>query len=225
MNLTFPEPHTILLGFPTQRELCESFVRVQEFYESPLLDIRGHYFTLEQFKTRYVPKHPDKATPGEFTYFADWHGFNVPGHIVEQFAGKFAHDMTTFEDMLVGLVRAQKGKAYVIGWHEDSGDRDNALAHELVHARWYLSPKWRENAEALVDQFTANNPVLAGTWAHLLMEWGYSPEVLKDETQAYFATTDRAWWVSEVGESLGMELWQAALPLRNLYALPRSMFE
>lgn len=223
MNISFPEPQTILIGFPTQRELCEAFVRVQEFYESPLDDIRGHFFTIEQFKTRYVSKHPEKAAPGEFTYFADWHGFNVPGHVIELFATKF-HDRTPFEDALIALVRAQQGKAYVIGWHEDASDHHNALAHELAHARWYLLPKWREQAEALVNQFKTNTPMLAGIWAHTLMEWGYTHEVFEDETQAYFSTTDRAWWETEVG-AFGKLLWTTAIPFRTLYATPRESFE
>ena len=40
-------PNVYVLNFDTQYELCMSFVRMQEFYESP--KFRGKTFELEEF--------------------------------------------------------------------------------------------------------------------------------------------------------------------------------
>src|ERR1035438_5938399 len=68
------------LKFKTQNKLARAFIRLQEFYESPYPTIRRKYFTVDQFAKLYT------KTFGEFSYYTDWHGFNLPGNIVQQFA-------------------------------------------------------------------------------------------------------------------------------------------
>jgi hypothetical protein len=71
-----------LLRFKTQYELTSTFLRVQEYYESPRF--QGRIFTLEQFMDWYAAQY------GSFSYFEDWSGFNVPSTAFQPFFdGKF----------------------------------------------------------------------------------------------------------------------------------------
>ena len=74
-------PNLFLFTFPNQYELASTFIRLQEFYESPYKEIKGQYFTLEKYMDRYAKDQEDN----KFTYFEDWNGFNVPGNIVLKF--------------------------------------------------------------------------------------------------------------------------------------------
>lgn len=71
-----------LLRFKTQYELAATFLRVQEHYESPRF--HGRIFSLEQFMDWYAKRY------GNFTYYEDWAGFNVPSTALQPFyEGKF----------------------------------------------------------------------------------------------------------------------------------------
>ena len=63
-----------------------SFVRMQEFYESP--KFKGKYFTLEQYMD-YWSKEFGK---GSFTYPSVWDGFNIPGKVLSDWWDRFDND-------------------------------------------------------------------------------------------------------------------------------------
>src|SRR5215468_649159 len=113
-----------LLRFRTQYELTSTFLRVQEHYESP--KFHGRVFTLEQYMDWYAARH------GNFTYYQDWSGFNVPSTAFGAFyAGKF-DPLSEKEKQLLGLFRDLREKFYVIGIYERG-----SLTHELAHALYF----------------------------------------------------------------------------------------
>lgn len=198
---------------PNQAALCETFVRMQEFYESPFNDIRGHYFTLDYFKGRYSPS-------GPFTYYDDWHGFNVPGHVVEAFFANFP-DLTANELMLRGAV-AGFDKFYLIGSHEGD-DLEDALDHELVHATYYLDEDYKVAADRAVAMFKGDAPFTYGKFYRLLKEWGYDDSTMDDEANAYLATTEEAWWLGQTNDAgLAKALWQEGAMFRSFAAAYRT---
>ena len=71
-------PNVYLMTYDTRYDLCMSFVRVQEFYESP--EFKGRYFTLEEFIDWWSIKM--SHIHGAFDYPARWGGFNVPGEVM-----------------------------------------------------------------------------------------------------------------------------------------------
>jgi hypothetical protein len=179
----------------TQYLLCMTFIRLQEFYESPFKDIRGRYFTLERYMDRYANEN------GNFTYPTDWNGFNVPGNVVRDFFDpytfNFAYDMSKKEYLLyhellnldlIGPKSNPKKKFYLLGTHTEKGEEKNeALDHELAHAFWYLDSRYqraqKENLGTLSKTATVQ--------IHSALKWlGYTEEVFQDETQAYLSTCD-----------------------------------
>jgi hypothetical protein len=193
-----------------QQELCRMFVRPQEFYESPYLEIRGQYFTLDRFKARYAVDHD-----GVFTYFDDWHGFHIPGHVLLEFFSIFSHAMSSGENFIEFATRGMN-PFYLIGSH-DGNDAEDALDHELVHATYYLNDWYRANADRLVKKFRAA-PECVALEVYLKTQ-GYADVTLVDELNAYMATTDETWWAEELKDpALASKLYVAGAPFRALAA-------
>ena len=176
------------LQYPNQYSLCSAFVRIQEFYESPFDDIRGKYFTLDEFMDRYAEQ------TGSFTYFTDWSGFNVPGNVVLDFWYKFCWDrklekrkkeLEIFRKIDEHIISSDPN-FYLIGTHETDGV-GTYVEHEIAHAYYYLDPEFRKAQDEVYDSMDKK---VSAKVAVKLMEIGYSEGVIKDETQAYFSTDD-----------------------------------
>lgn len=173
-----------LFTFPNQFELTSHFFRLQEFYESPIKKIKRKYFSYEDAISLYA--YYDKENP-KFTYFSDWSGFNVPGHIVDKFVNTFTDKMTDKELTITStdLIDTKK-KYYIIGVYEkDEGD---ALEHEIAHGLYYLNRKYkREMGKA----YRALPERIRKHIKKELLKIGYCYSVVQDETHAYLATGAR----------------------------------
>lgn len=157
-----------LLRFETQYELAATFLRVQEHYESPRF--HGRIFSLEQYMDWYA------ATHGNFTYYQDWSGFNVPSTALRPFRdGKF-DPLSEKEKRLVRLFERAREPFYVIGVF---GRAAQSLTHELAHALFFTDADYGQAVrEAMRDYDT--RPL-----QREIREAGYADHVVPDETQAY----------------------------------------
>lgn len=172
-------PNLYLYTFPNQYELCSTFIRLQEYYESPYKEIRRKYFRLDQYMDLYAKDQEGN----KFTYFEDWNGFNVPGHIVDLFMRVFSSDLSKRELTLLNqLPDLCDEKYYVIGTVEGEID---TIKHEVAHGLYYLNKEYKKKMNKLIN----NMPIpLRKKAEKSLIELGYCKAVLKDELQAYFAT-------------------------------------
>lgn len=161
----------LLLIYDTQRELASTFLRFQEYYESP--KFKGKYFTLEEFAKWYVEQ------KGSFTYYEDWIGFNIPSKILKPFyEGKF--DPLSFkEKQLLESLKYEEGVFYLIGIHKEAYDIQNLLKHELAHSFYYTDKNYRERVDAILEKFD-----LEAVKQALRNTRGYEENVLLDEIQA-----------------------------------------
>lgn len=162
-----------------RKVLCSSFMRFQEFYESPYEDIHGKVFTREYFKKVYTKQ----MKRDRFTYFEDWAGFNVPGHVFEIFfAGKF-DPMLECEKKLLNLVKPYKDNKFcVIGTIDDD---EECLMHELSHAFWYTIDDYKQRQ---LEQLSKINKTEKEKLRKVLLEYGYNEHVILDEMCAYLIT-------------------------------------
>ena len=176
-----------LFTFPNQFELTSHFFRLQEFYESPIKQVKGKYFSYEDAITYYA--YHDKDEP-QFTYFEDWAGFNVPGHIVDKFVSIFQDTITDKELTLLDSIPDDYKKYYVIGVEE--GEEDT-MKHEIAHGLYYLNRKYRKEMNELYDKLP--NSIKESVKKELL-RIGYCKQVVKDETQAYLSTGIREGMIS-----------------------------
>lgn len=158
-----------LLRFKTQYELAATFLRIQEYYESPRF--HGRSFSLEQYMDWYAEQH------GNFTYYQDWDGFNVPSTALQPFYDGTFDPLSEKEKQFLRLFKGLQERFYVIGVH-DAGVKDS-LTHELAHALFFIDDSYRTAVrEAMRDYDTTK-------LARQIVKAGYAKHVVPDEVQAY----------------------------------------
>lgn len=163
------------LKFDTQYEMCSTFLRFQEFYESP--EFQGKVFTHEAFMDWYASQHKDK----EMAYFRDWSGFNLPDTAFKKFfAGEF-DPLWEKERKLLRLIQDLEPPYYVIGTYGEN----EALDHEIVHGLYYLYPDYALAVNAVLDQWKASDIIKVRS---ALSEMHYASSVHFDEINAFTTT-------------------------------------
>lgn len=166
-----------------------TFVRLQEFYESPSPKFRGNYFTFEE----YVDWYAQTQGEGDFTYLTDWTGFNVPGHIVTDFYHRVEEGLEGGESerkretqlfaalqKYVSVWDEEEEPYYIIGTTHNSPL--NTVDHEVRHAIYYLEKGYRKEVTQEIKRKR-----LVGLYK-ALDKMGYTKEVHVDEVQAYVLT-------------------------------------
>lgn len=156
--------------------LTSTFMRLQEFYESPFPDIRNCYFSLEHFMDEYADY------KGNFTYTSDFAGFNIPDYVVRNFFSVFKKDLLEKEKELHKHLSCalKRKKFYLIGISDEEND---AINHELAHGYYYLDSDYRNSMDDLTD-----NSAIKSSLNKYLRNNMYSRDVFKDEVQAYLST-------------------------------------
>ena len=181
-----------------------TFLRVQEYYESPNAEFRGKHFNIWDFIEWYSRDKKDV-----FTYAFDWGGFNIPLPIAwECYEGKekpkksdgFVNGVrtmpdnwkskwdTTMKDIVWEVQSRMFNKknrrdmnAYIIG----AKDTENStFQHEVAHGLYYTNKEYRE----LMDEITQTIPLVHYTkFRKNLAKMGYTESVMDDEIQAYLS--------------------------------------
>lgn len=194
-----------MIEMEKQADLANSFMRVQEFYESP--KFRDELFTRYMFEKWYKKSRKAKT----FTYAKDWSGFNVPGYVVRSFLLRINGPETELEeklfDKLAQLVEDHGVCFYVIGVVK--GDY-GAVTHELCHAMYRLVPTYTREVNYLLER----NPPLVNACKKALTKIGYGSNVLLDEMHAWTAV-DTDSLVKMVPARFETELRELALELRS----------
>ncbi len=181
------EPHIFHIEFQTQRDLAQSLMRLQEFYEGVDDDIRGNYFTLEEFM-HYFTK-----DDGIFDYTKVWSGFNIPGYIVEKWYDLFKKNdgLTNKEHQVMSKlfdVKKDTDPWYIIAATANDEFYQETIAHEKAHAYYHLSEPYREKCNELINEIGVNDY----NQMHMrLNSIGYRNDVINDEIQAYLSTSKK----------------------------------
>lgn len=174
-----PKVYTAVIEDVT--ELAMLFCRFQEYYESPMKDIRGCHFSWSKFISMYCKLKGKK----DFTYPTDWDGFNLPSESIRssmwpmQDGCEYADIMT--EIYLDCYNDAQEEKFYLIGV---TNVEDDTYQHELAHGLWYTNDEYRLSAmELLMDVPESEYKEIRDN----LLEVGYVDDkaIMDDEIHAY----------------------------------------
>ena len=167
-------------------DLAMLFLRAQEFYESPIKQIRGKQFTILEFMKLYSKQYGR----GSFSYPVDWAGFNIPGTIIKKvYTDKAAvkdyndYDETllTIHEKIEDLLEKEEPffDYYLIG----SLPKDiSTINHELAHAFFHLNSTYRKESLSII--YKLSDSIQKKITKHLIA-LGYSSSVFSDETQAY----------------------------------------
>lgn len=202
-------PNVFLFTYDTKYDLCMSFVRMQEFYESP--KFKGQHFTLEEFIDWWSLEM--SRIPGAFDYPARWSGFNFPGEVLSDWLFECDEDVLRGKELYMLRKLAKRFKVdmdecvtgaltfhillkdklkgtYIIGCHREKGDsyRKETIEHEVAHAFYHLYPDYRKQCKKIIKDFRKKDIKGYKEAIDLLVQDGYDIDVAQDEMQAYFAT-------------------------------------
>lgn len=174
-----------LLQFESRYDLALHFVRAQEYYESPNPKFRGQIFDIWDYMEWYSKGHNNN-----FTYATDWEGFNVPGKVLCELyektitlpgLNKYDYFMKNVCDFIAKQLNGDN--FYLIGATFDENS-EAVIKHEIAHALWALSKKYREEQTENIKQ---SNQKTINKLKNNIMELGYTEDVLDDEVQAFLS--------------------------------------
>lgn len=176
LKFTKVRPGVYHAKFTTQKDLALSFLRFQEFYESPIF--KDEVFTVRQFKKWYIPNYGK----GKWNYASTWEGFNVPDYVWDFFQTGAFNPLDVRETALLKEVAKIKDKKFtVIGTYADA---EYALfEHECAHALFYTNARYRANVLKIINK-AERQKKLVDLYATLKRKM-YHESVWKDESHAY----------------------------------------
>lgn len=199
----------------TQFDIASTFMRLQEFYESPFREVRGKLFTHEDFINLYAYRKERKGDDEViFSYFEDWQGFNIPGNVFNRWVKRFKKaGMWEKEQELIDLVydkvNKRSNKFYVIGTFEYH-DQGNVINHELSHAFFYLDKQYKSESTKLYRKLPKVVRYQMHEW---LKSMGYDRTVYTDETVAYLSTDT----MCDLDDKLTPVPWKKVLEFQQLF--------
>ena len=174
-----------MFEFKKQKDLALTFFRIQEYYESDNDEIRGIPFSLETFLEQHIDKE------GYLDYFNFWDGFNLPGHIIDEWEFKIGSNKTAREMDFIKIIRENldtSKKYYVIG----AISKDKlTIKHEIAHALYFMNEEYRNSADEITKRFEKNKSQYKKVVKYL-KSLNYSDIVMQDEVQAYMATQSKS---------------------------------
>lgn len=171
-------PRVYRLKFDSKPEMASTFLRFQEYYESPNPAFRGNSFTLGQYREWYIEQ------MGRFSYYTDWSGFNIPDYVLKPFVeGQF----DPLSDQELGLLEAVSGISRKKRFYLIAANDTPSMVHEMAHALWYVDRTYQKKMNALLDKIPSDfKDQFLGT----LRNTGYCSDVIEDELQAYLLGDD-----------------------------------
>lgn len=177
--------NSVCISASSTEELANTFIRFQEYYESPRF--KGQVFTLGQIKSWYSQMY------GADTYNKDWHGFNFPSTVLKPFREGLFDPLTDEEKALLNLFKYRHDSFYIIGAQDDA-----TLRHELSHALYYHSVKYKISIDQLCKKYQKELKKIST----YLIQKGYDKSVLNDELQAYITDNDDTFIVENISQPI-----------------------
>ncbi len=195
--------------FPDQSSLCSTFLRIQEFHESPIDSIRNKFFTIDSYKKKYI------KINGDFDYYRKWGGFNITSSVIKNFYKLFYIDHKSLTDNELKLFKKlgqvmpkwRLKKFCIIGVVDDN--KRYYVDHEFAHSLYYLNGRYKKKVNKLICDLECYNDMVKK-----LKAFGYSDVIMNDEIQAYLSTSDNHYLKNEFGIENARDI---SLPFKELY--------
>lgn len=168
--------------FDEQREMCLSFLRYQEFYESP--KFQGKNFTWAEFISWYCRERNKK---GLFSYMKDWGGYNLPASVISEVHAGGIKDPNNYDALMLSLCNMMDDDSYLLGTYDD---KHNSVidAHEMTHAMYSIDLEYKNKCIDLISECEKTQDLV-----NILMKNDYAESSCYDEIQAYLTTSDEAY--------------------------------
>jgi hypothetical protein len=169
-----------MLTFDSKYELGMTFLRYEEYYESPRF--RGKPFRLSEMMSWYTHKFNHGKS---FSYPDDYSGYNMPLKVVREVQKLGIADPNHYDalmDGITGMIEAEAEDAYLIGAKTGAED---VVRHEIAHGLYYTNEGYRTRVELLYKEHLEPDKKAVETLRERLVERGYHEGVFLDEMHAY----------------------------------------
>lgn len=160
-----------LIESNNRQDLAATFMRFQEYYESP--EFKGRIFSVDDFAHWYALKY------GSFTYAKDWYGFNIPSSVIEPFRHGWFDPLTSLEKNFLDICKDARGDFYVIGVTPSAEYFTETVKHEFVHGAFHINRSYRDEVISCIKEYKIK------TVNKALHKMGYHPDAFEDESNAY----------------------------------------
>ena len=160
-----------LIESSSRQVLAGTFMRFQEYYESP--EFKGRVFSVDDFAHWYARKF------GSFSYSRDWYGFNIPGTVLNPFKNGDFNPLMPHERNLIDFCGSIDGNSYIIGVTPSAEYFKETVQHEFAHGAIHVSPDYRKEVERCIKEYNI------GSINKGLRRMGYCDDVAIDEANAY----------------------------------------
>jgi hypothetical protein len=177
-----------LVEFDTSVEAAKTFLRFQEYYESP--EFKGKIFKLKQ----YIRWYKTQSETGKFTYYHDWNGFNIPGWVLSPFVNDgqtkdHFKNLSMREKALLKMFDEDVGDYYIIGCAKGKENENvDVLQHEIMHGLYYTDLEYQQRVDEILHNERLRVGINFERIYDILENLGYHESVLKDELHAYLVT-------------------------------------
>ena len=182
------KPNIFAVVIPDHYDRCMTFLRAQEYYESPNKEIRGQVFSIWEYMKWYSFQ---DYRDGSFSYTVDWTGFNIPYEVIDECLHKhrlMSMKETPYDNVMesilfqIGRLRNNSLPAYVLGVEKLNS---STFTHELCHGMYHVNELYRE----IVMELNQTIPLKLYQKLHeALITAGYDSSVIDDEIQAYLVS-------------------------------------
>ena len=157
-----------LVEAASQYLLASTFLRFSEFSEN--IFFRNRSFTLEEFMDWYAGKF------GNFSYYEDWNGFNIPSKVLRPFLKGNFDPLSKKEKRFLDLWNGVPEPFYIIGVQAGKTDLPT-LKHEVIHGLFNTDHEYRKLVEKELSAIDCFHAALENA--------AYHESVWTDETNAY----------------------------------------
>ena len=175
--------HIWTIKINDQQSRAMVFLRSQEYFESPFDKIVGKQFKISD----YIDIYKEQNKKQEFSYGADWEGFNIPSTILEECMFNIPSDeMNNYDKIMLSIIATiknhEKDRYYLLG--VDTLDK-TVLEHEFAHAMYFTIPEYKIEMDELTIKCENN---IKKEISIILNNMGYIDQVFNDEFQSYMST-------------------------------------
>ena len=201
------KPFIFAVIIKNQYDRSSLFCRYQEFYESPYSQIRGKFFTIEEYMKLYVSENKKP----HFTYTSDWTGYNIPSKILMDARNVFGGPNTQYDYTMYEIIdyceresrlknHGQQHPWYLIGVDKL---KSGVMNHEIAHGFYYTNPQYKVEVDYLIGDINQKD---YDHFKKVLVKSGYSNDktIIDDEIQSYMSTGKHHEWKDSVYEKYSL---------------------
>jgi hypothetical protein len=173
------------------------FCRYQEYYESPFTEVRGNFFTLEEYMRIYTKNNKEKT----FTYPNDWVGYNIPSVVLIEARKKFVSSVNMYDSIMNDIIEFCEKESkfrnfderhpwYLIGVDKL---KSQTINHEIAHGLYHTDLKYKVEMDYHTSNISKRD---IKSLKSKLIKVGYvdDDKILNDEIQAYMSTGKLPMW-------------------------------